>query len=278
MFSIKKTAIMALLLSSVGTAQAALISTDWKVSDDKKATLDTTTGIEWMKTSQTQGLSISEVQSQLSSTFAGWRLPTKAEVNALFASVFSTTTFNSGYSTFEYTYSVQGGSSSGHANYNAAYGQLSQWLNVIGMTQNTISYGSTDTITRGSYLWYNDETTGQMLRTSVIFNSVAYSNGLQNVSVRLVEDSYNATLTTTSKLANTAVYLVNDGGVTLSSLNDPSLNINNPRSPINNISAPPVADVSVPFGVSLFILSFVFATSLSRKLVTHYRRKGARLC
>jgi len=34
------------------------------------------------------------------------------------------------------------------------------------------------------------------------------------------------------------VLLVSDGGVTLSSINDPSLNIQNPQAPINQVSAP----------------------------------------
>lgn len=40
------------------------------------------------------------------------------------------------------------------------------------------------------------------------------------------------------------VFLVSDGGTTLSSINDPTLNINNPNAPIN------MADVSTPAGLA----------------------------
>jgi hypothetical protein len=48
------------------------------------------------------------------------------------------------------------------------------------------------------------------------------------------------------------VYLVSDGGITLSSINDPSLNINNPDAPVNSgaIAVPEPASILL-FGLSL---------------------------
>lgn len=42
------------------------------------------------------------------------------------------------------------------------------------------------------------------------------------------------------------VYLVSDGGLTLSSINNPEININNPKSPINQVS-----DVSAHAGLGI---------------------------
>lgn len=57
-------------------AEASFIKTDWQVAGDRKAVLDSTTGIEWLNLTQTNGLSVNQVISQLDTTFKGWRLPT----------------------------------------------------------------------------------------------------------------------------------------------------------------------------------------------------------
>lgn len=69
-------------------AQAELVASDWLVAGDQRATLDTASGLEWLDLNETFGLSFNEVQSQLDSTFAGWRLPTAAEVDALMTGQF----------------------------------------------------------------------------------------------------------------------------------------------------------------------------------------------
>lgn len=52
------------------------------------------------------------------------------------------------------------------------------------------------------------------------------------------------------------VFLVSDGGTTLSSINNPSLNINNPNAPVNQVPDVP-ADVPVHTGFGLFGLALM---------------------
>ena len=74
-------------LASV-SANAEFIDTDWLVDNDSKSTLDSLTGIEWLKTNETQGMSYSNVVNQLGTTYVGWRLPTKAEIDTLATHLF----------------------------------------------------------------------------------------------------------------------------------------------------------------------------------------------
>ena len=68
-------------------ASAAFVPTDWKLAGDGLATLDKQTGIEWLDLTQTKGMSIQSVLSQLDGgSFSGWRLPTSSEIEQLFLS------------------------------------------------------------------------------------------------------------------------------------------------------------------------------------------------
>lgn len=76
------------------------------------------------------------------------------------------------------------------------------------------------------------------LGLSESLSGVSYLVGTSSISggsfYSQVEDTYHTA----------GVYLVSDGGTTLSSINDPSININNPKAPIN------MADVSAPVGLA----------------------------
>lgn len=65
------------LASIAFNANAAFVTTYWQVAGDKKATLDTETGLEWLDLTQTDGKSYSEVSALLSTTLSGWRFPTR---------------------------------------------------------------------------------------------------------------------------------------------------------------------------------------------------------
>lgn len=86
--------IMSALILATGLmshqAKAEFITTDWKSQGDGLAILDTNTGIEWLKLTQTGGKSINEVKSLLGSVYAGWRLPTHDEIKTLAISIFPT--------------------------------------------------------------------------------------------------------------------------------------------------------------------------------------------
>jgi hypothetical protein len=80
-------AVSAIALASM-SANAELVSTDWKNTGDALATLDESTGIEWLDLSQTSNMSIDQTENLLSSTFAGWRLSTRSEVTQLMVNAF----------------------------------------------------------------------------------------------------------------------------------------------------------------------------------------------
>jgi hypothetical protein len=68
---IKITILPALCLLSMGD-QAGIVSTDWKLTNDGLATLDDVSGKEWLKLTQTDGMIVASVVSQL---FHSWIPP-----------------------------------------------------------------------------------------------------------------------------------------------------------------------------------------------------------
>jgi hypothetical protein len=95
---------------------------------------------------------------------------------------------------------------------------------------------------------------------------VALQSGSTDVYVRTgvyngnIVISQEDNITYTSSAHYLGVFLVSDGGTTLSSINDPSLNINNSAAPINNA-------VSVPLPATLGLLGLSLAGfGLRRKI------------
>jgi hypothetical protein len=198
-------AVSTIALASM-SASAQLISTDWKSTGDKLATLDESTGIEWLDLTQTDGMSIDTAESLLSSRFEGWRLPTRSEVTQLMVNAFpSQASF------------VQGSGSKGLTN-TTTDNEADNFRLMFGTTQ--VSYGYD--YTRG--LFKNDPS-GQY---SVLYSGVADRNSDDYVTLYS-----NLSQTNDTSYSNTVfgVYLVSDGGTTQSSLNDPSLNANNANAP-----------------------------------------------
>lgn len=64
-------AFIALSLSS-SFAHASFVHTDWKSTGDKKTTLDTSTGIEWLKLTETAGRSINDIKARFSTDLTDW--------------------------------------------------------------------------------------------------------------------------------------------------------------------------------------------------------------
>lgn len=107
-------------------AQAELIEADGFVTGDNLAVFDTVNGYTWLDLTVTDGLSINQVEAELDSTYAGWRLPTVAEVGALMESAFPTLD------------DVPTGSYDGMART-----ELQQFLDVFGTTHGSdFSYGT----------------------------------------------------------------------------------------------------------------------------------------
>lgn len=83
--------IVAAALFCAMPATAGFVHQDYKVAGDNKTTLDQDTGLEWLKLSETKGLSVGQVSGQLGADgkFSGWRLPTGKEVAELLSAIFN---------------------------------------------------------------------------------------------------------------------------------------------------------------------------------------------
>ena len=64
------------------SANAAVITSDWKSVSDQLITRDTVSGLDWLNLTETNNMSYTAVNSQLSSggIFEGWRYATNDEV------------------------------------------------------------------------------------------------------------------------------------------------------------------------------------------------------
>lgn len=194
--------VMLLMLFS-GSASAGFINTDWKVAGDNRAMLHEETGIEWLKLNETAGMSMSQTGNDIA--FEGWRLATDMEVEALMVGFFPAITFNEERTIPSVTRE-----------------EASRWFLAIGASGG----GST---ARGIGIYNKDGN--------------AYASGAERStnSARLFDDvgPYAFGAETGGFSASFfSVFLVSDGGTTLSSLEDPTLNQNNPNYGAAPVPAP----------------------------------------
>ena len=233
-----------LLLASVA-ANATFVSTDVYEVGDGLATLQAETGIEWLSLSQTKNMSLLQVSNLLDSTFKGWRLPTRAEAEYLIASQFpsySGSIYNGdggAWSSDDLDIYEQVSIFSEFFGYTNTSSNVTSMLGVVYNDQKDLR-GGYDVLNYGYYK-YIDGTS-----KSVVFGSQSSFTGESNAKV-------------TFKSSNFGVYLVSDGGVTLSSINDPSLNANNSKAPGNS------GPSDVPIGLSFLGLALVSAGIKRRK-------------
>lgn len=199
-------------------ANAAFVSTDWKVAGDKYATLDTETGLEWLDLTRTAGQSIDDVAARLTTTYKGWRFPTFTEIIDLMTVMFPM------HSAYAVTTPPTG---PGTASKNAAWTFSDLFL--TGVTTSPRSAEGLFTRDNGV----------------VSMTGVHYQNSSQYWT-----PNNNYVYSSSTKNTKFGVYLVSDGGATLSSINNPLLNINNPNAPVNQVPEAP-ADVPVHTGFGL---------------------------
>jgi MYXO-CTERM domain-containing protein len=215
----KNTLIAATLLLSITSAQAAFVESDWQNAGDALATLDTETGIEWLDLSVTNSQTLSDVEPILNSTYAGWRLPTTSEVHNLYLSFFPTA---------DQTFSGR---------QNAQYGPSVTWISLLG-AHNDGSHK------RSVGYYYRDDGSKNLVGTTILgpqYNSAQSWLDPINSGYKVNENS--------SNVQYHGTFLVSDGGTTLSSRNDPSMNTNNAAAPINDVSAPALLGL---MGLGLF--------------------------
>lgn len=249
----KRLLTLALLAGSLlmpGMSHAGFIATDWKNQGDGLATLHEETGKEWLDLSQTDGKSVNYVLSQLGAggEYEGWRLPTYMETVAML-NAFSGITTTSVTSTSTYW-----------------VGKATGFYNLFGKTY--IPGDTSNGITHGLGFFLDDG--GNVVRGgSSMKNSYGSRTGYfyAGASTTFSLDSTNSSY---------GVFLVSDGGLTLSSQNNPELNVNNPDAPVNQTetggagggSGGPVSDVSSPFALSAFALLGLAGFRRKQKKVT----------
>jgi hypothetical protein len=214
----KNTLIAATLLLSITSVQAALVESDWQSTGDALATLDTETGIEWLDLTQTDNMSISQAEN-LTGTggiFNGWRLPTRTEVTQMLYNAFPSQVEQDG--------SVAYISSDEAVLYEAVV-----FKSLFGITYVT----PTREISMG--MFKSDEGAPYPVAMTGIYHNYNARN-INFYSYHLMDHPSGITITTTNPVLG--VYLVSDGGTTLSSQQDPSINANNANAPAADVSSP----------------------------------------
>lgn len=220
-------------------ASAAFVFTDWKTTGDKLSTLDTKTGLEWLDLSRTYGKTFNQVVSQLSTTYAGWRLPTESEVSQLMLNFYGT----------------RGLTAVGWSSRNVITSTVARNAEIyFRFGSNTTTRVSDSMVTIGNYLDDNGNlrAAGSALSSAGTTYTILYGMAATGTYSR---DSVVTTTGWNFRQHDNAhgVWLVSDGGTTLSSINNPTLNINNPNAPINTpVTIEPVnpTDVTVPAGIA----------------------------
>lgn len=200
-----KNTLLAMVLGAASlSAQAEWVETDWKVSGDAAATLHVESGVEWLDLNFTDGMSIADVVAQTTrgGQFAGWRLPTYDEIK-----------FFMSEGVFSGLFTRSGAFAS-----DAYRDEVATFYALFGETDPEPARRS-----YGMYVHDNGEVRIYGVRDDDTF--------------KINEDHpvYANAGPYTDAYSNTGVWLVSDGGTTLSSIENPELNINNPAAPVNQV-------------------------------------------
>lgn len=215
----KKTIVAALIgLAAVTSmpSQADLISTDWKVAGDGLATLDRSTGKEWLDLSLTLNMSFNEVVAELNTTYAGWRIPTNEDISIMMSNNFGDLAYNSaGIAEID--------------NLDASYADSITFRNLFD------GYTFEGNLT--SAIGFYENEAGDL--------TIAGVAGSDRVIGADYNEANNQFYTNKHVLYGT--FLVSDGGTTLTSIADPTIN------------------TSVPVPISVGLLGFGLFGMLARK-------------
>lgn len=237
----KRTALSALILASVlisAQANAAFVSTDWKSQGDAKATLDTETGLEWLDLNLTTGRSIFDVKQLIKEggSLFGWRLPTVSEVESLMLRFFPEWNLIPGT-----TSGIERATTNGYT--------MPEGLNFSTLFSLSVQLNFADSFAQWSTGMYSDD------------DGSTYSAGwfrqhfYANASVRNAVGIHHPRSGESYRDTAYGVFLVSDGGTTISSINNPMLNVKNPNAPVNQVPA----DVPVHSGfvlMGLILMTF----------------------
>ena len=199
-----------MLFRSSTSAFADWQKTDWLTEGDEQATLHIETGVEWLRLSNTNTLTYAEVETEMEEggDFYGWRFPTVNEVQEWVLSISTNATLNNNIETEDYRNAI---------NYESVWAL--EWRDAMGRP-----YSVSDDRVK-SYGVVVDES-----GSTLLFGNVrVFSNQTQYFYLNWEHENDIALD------SGIGVFLVSDGGVTLSSINNPSLNANNANAPINTV-------------------------------------------
>lgn len=227
-----KTTIAALLAAIslyAPTSFAALQYSDWKTAGDQQALVDTETGIEWLRLPNTKGMSMYQAKQLLGTQFNGWRLPTAAEVEQMMDNYYPYT-INAGQTVYQWNLNVP---------------VVQQWVTLFGATSYFINSGAETAQSYGLYYANPHPSVLQVQMAGAYHQHSWTAQNVHSYRSNIYEDYSSVDYREMFTSSSVGVFLVSDGGVTYSSLQDPSINVMNPNAPINNPSTQPdgVADV-----------------------------------
>ncbi len=221
------------LFSSV--AHAELVSTDWLSEGDSKATLDTKTGLEWLDLSVTRGKSVDQVQALLNTDYSGWKIANEQQVFELLENSLSFINFdiderNSATSTSSYSIS-----------------QTNKFISLFG------EFRSSNALSANGYFIANNTGESRVQAARATYFWASYGDPAKvNVSFDTTSTGY----TSDSKYHTIGLFLVSTGGATLSSINNPSINLDENGVP---------AIASVPLSASIGFLGLALLAGSRRK-------------
>lgn len=243
----KRTALRVLFLTAgliSAQANAAFVSTDWKSQGDAKATLDTETGIEWLDLNLTTGKSIIDVKQLIKEggSLFGWRLPTTNEVESLMLRFFPEWNLTPGE-----TSGIERATTNGYT--------MPEGLNFSNLFSLSVQLNFADSFAQWSMGMYSDNDGNTYSAGWFRQHFYANSNVRNSVGIHYPRsgESY--------RDRAYGVFLVSDGGTTLSSINNPMLNVKNPNAPVNQVAA----DVPVHAGFGVLGLIFMALGLIKRK-------------
>jgi hypothetical protein len=150
----------------------------------------------------TKGKTLATITSLLETQYQGWSIASSSDVETLYTNVFTNENFSA--------------KTSVTTSDNQTLSQIVDFKNKFGVTASPHTYG----------LYAKDDGTGTLL------GGISHTYRIEYELLRSNDFNYSS--------SRYGVFLINDGGVTLSSINDPSLNINNANAPVNNATSVPL--------------------------------------